>query len=218
MAHHGELSSRAARGFNRSLHVSKQKIVPDYGPVYVGQTFEVPVTVIAQAQSGVVCVLAVFTSEQMSLRRHIETIVKPWLVRHTSWALRGRQLFGSYPGEGDGQQQWPSQLILEEMLLGGDWSPAQKPWESRKDSILDVLAKAVPGAFKPALQINATEARLLIDALSGRWSYEKNRRDTRTVWHYVADAFSCAIGRVEPDGPVKPKTVTVITARGPIMR
>jgi hypothetical protein len=68
MAHHGELSSRAARGFNRSLHVSKQKIVPDYGPVYVGQTFEVPVTVIAQAQSGVVCVLAVFTSEQISLR------------------------------------------------------------------------------------------------------------------------------------------------------
>ena len=98
-------------------------------------------------------------------------------------------------------------------MLGGDWSPAQKPWESRKDSILDVLAKAVPGAFKPARQINATEARLLIDALSGRWSYEKNRRDTRTVWHYVADAFSCAIGRVEPDGPVKPKTVTVITAR-----
>ena len=41
MAHRGELSSRAGRGFNRSLHVSKQKIVPDYGPVYVGQTFEV---------------------------------------------------------------------------------------------------------------------------------------------------------------------------------
>lgn len=177
IAHRGELSSRAARGFNRSLHVSQQKIVPEYGPIYVGQTFEMPATIIAQAQSGVVCVLAVFASEQMSLRRHLETIVKPWLIRHTPWAFRGRQLFGSYPGEGDQQQQWTSQQMLEE-VLGGDWSPAQKPWESRKDSILDLLAKAVPGAFKPALQIDSTEARLLVDALSGRWSYEKNRRDT----------------------------------------
>jgi hypothetical protein len=57
--------------------------------------------------------------------------------------------------------------MLEE-VLGGDWSPASSPWQSRKDSILDLLGKAVPGAFKTALQIDSTEARLLVGALSGR--------------------------------------------------
>jgi uncharacterized protein YbdZ (MbtH family) len=103
MAHHGDLSSRATRGFNRSLHVSQQKIVPEYGPIYVGQSLEEPSTVIVQAQRGVVCVLTVFASEQMSLHRHLGIIVKPWLIRHTPWALRGRQLFGTYPCDGDQQ-------------------------------------------------------------------------------------------------------------------
>ena len=69
---------------------------------------------------------------------------------------------------------------------------------------------------KPALQIDPTEGRLLVDALSGRWSYEKNRRDTRAIWHYVADAFSCATDRVDQDGPLAPQKVTVVTANGPI--
>jgi hypothetical protein len=215
MNHRGELSNRAARGFNRSLHVSKQKIVPEYGPVYIGQTFEEPATVVLQAQRSVVCVLAVFASEQMSLRRHIETIVKPWLIRHAPWALRGRQVFGTYPSDGDQQQQWNSQQMMEE-ALGGDWSPAYNPWESRKDSILDLLGKAVPGAFKPALQIDPTDARLLVDALSGRWTYEKNRRDTRTIWYYVADAFSCVVDRIGPGAPLAPKKVTVLTAYNPL--
>jgi hypothetical protein len=85
--------------------------------------------------------------------------------------------------------------MLEE-VLSGDWSPTYAPWESRKDAILDLLGKAVPGAFMPALQIDPTYGRLLIEALSGRWSFGKDRRDTRKIWNHVADAFSCIVDRI----------------------
>jgi hypothetical protein len=78
MAHRGEIGSRSARGFNRAMHVSKEKIVPLQGaPVYIGQTLiDVPATVIAQQSNhGSIHVLAAFASEGMGLRRHVETIV-----------------------------------------------------------------------------------------------------------------------------------------------
>ena len=80
MAHRGEIGSRAARGFNRRRMSPTQAIAPVRGPVYIGQTFELPATVICQSDQGAITVLAAFASEQMSLRRHIETIVKPWLT------------------------------------------------------------------------------------------------------------------------------------------
>jgi hypothetical protein len=88
-------------------------------------------------------------------------------------------------------------------LLGGSWNPANHPWESRRDAMLDVFGKVQGYTMKPALQIHRTDARLLVEALSGRWSYEQDRRDKRTVWHYVANAFSCCADRINPN---KPKT------------
>ena len=44
MAHCGELSSRAARGCNRSLHVANHKLVADYGRLFIGEAFEEPAT------------------------------------------------------------------------------------------------------------------------------------------------------------------------------
>jgi hypothetical protein len=35
----------------------------------------------------------------------------------------------------------------------------------------------------------------LIEALGGRWSYEKDQRDQRNIWWHVANAFSLLIGR-----------------------
>jgi hypothetical protein len=92
MANRGEIGSRAARGFNQSAHVPTQAITPFRGPVYIGQTFEVPATVIAQADQGAITVLAAFANEQMSLRRHVETVVKPWLVENCHWVLNDRRL------------------------------------------------------------------------------------------------------------------------------
>jgi len=54
---------------------------------------------------------------------------------------------------------------------------------------LDLTKKTLPraGTFKS----NGTGAKLLIEALSGRWSYD--RREKRTVWYHVANAFSLLV-------------------------
>jgi hypothetical protein len=53
-----------------------------------------------------------------------------------------------------------------------------------------------------SLQIDPVYGRLLIEALNGRWSYEKEaRRDKRNVWFHVVNAFSLLIARMAPDAP-----------------
>ena len=41
-------------------------------------------------------------------------------------------------------------------------------------------------------------AKLLIEALSGRWSYDTERREKRTVWYHVANAFSLLVSTIAP--------------------
>ena len=69
--------------------------------------------------------------------------------------------------------------ILED-LLGGYWEKPLSKWEGRRDRVLDLIGKATPGTFQPSLQIDGTSAKLL-EARSGRWSYEQDRRDKRTM-------------------------------------
>jgi hypothetical protein len=66
--------------------------------------------------------------------------------------------------------------------------------------VLDLIGKATPGTFQPSLQIDGTGAKLLIEALSGRWSYDTERRDKRTVWYHVANAFSLLVSSQQPTG------------------
>ena len=54
--------------------------------------------------------------------------------------------------------------------------------------------------FQPALQIDPGGAKLLIEALSGRWSYESERRERRSVWYHVANAFSLLVSSIQPAG------------------
>ena len=55
--------------------------------------------------------------------------------------------------------------------------------------MLDLLGKAAPFAFTPALQIG----KLLIESLS-RWSYEKDRRDQRSICSMLPLRLTCLIG------------------------
>jgi hypothetical protein len=66
----------------------------------------------------------------------------------------------------------------------------------RREAILDLLGKSAPFAFTPALQINP-EARLLIESLSGRWTYEKDTRDHRNAWYHVANALGLVVGAMQ---------------------
>jgi hypothetical protein len=153
----------------------------------------VPATVIAQqSHHGAIHVLAAFASEGMGLRRHVETIVKPWLTANARWALNNhRLLLGAYE---DVEQQNEFDLLqIVEDLLGGYWEKLLSRWEGRRDGVLDLISKATPGTFQPSLQIDGTGAKLLIEALGGRWSYDTERRDKRTVWYHVANAFSLLV-------------------------
>jgi hypothetical protein len=194
MAHRGEMGSRSARRFNRSLHVSAQRLTADRGPVYVGQTLvDVPSTVIAQQSTdGALHVLAAFASEGMGLRRHVETVVKPWFVTNARFALQdNRLLLGVAEDDLDEQTKWDLLEIVED-ALGGFWEKSESKWEARRDAVLELIGKATPGAFRPALQIDPS-AKILIEALSGRWTYESERRERRTIWYHVANAFSLLV-------------------------
>ncbi len=92
-------------------------------------------------------------------------------------------------------------LQIVEDLLGGYWEKPLSKWEGRRDGVLDLIGKATPGTFQPSLQIDGTGAKLLIEALSGRWSYDTDRREKRTVWYYVANAFS--LSRLNDSGVPK---------------
>lgn len=52
----------------------------------------------------------------------------------------------------DRQAQWDLIRIMED-TVGGYWEPVSSPWESRRESMLDLLGKAAPFAFTPALQM-----------------------------------------------------------------
>ena len=204
MAHRGEIGSRAARGFNKALHVASETLTPHHGqPIYIGQTLvDMPATVIAQCDRGAVQVLAAFASEGMGLRRHVEGTVKPWLLANARWALNNNQLLlGTFE---DIDQQSESDLLqIIEDSIGGIWEKTNSRWESRRDSVLELIGKSVPGLFKPALQIDPGGGKLLVEALAGRWSYEQDRRNQRTTWHHVANAFSLLVSTIEPTRPHK---------------
>ncbi len=136
-------------------------------------------------------VLASFASEGMSLRRHAETIVKPWINANA----RQCHIWGTFE-KIDGQTEWDLIQIVED-AIGGSWQTTEAGWDARRDAVLDLIGKATPATFRPALQINP-DAKVLIEALSGRWSYDQDRRDKRTVWFYVANAFSLLVATTAP--------------------
>jgi hypothetical protein len=189
MAHRGELDSRTARGFNRSRHVAELQISP-YLPVFIGQVFEVPATVIAQVDGTSIRILMAAANEDMSLKRHLEKIIAPWLAANASQ----KTILGTYEGLADRVSEGDFLRLLRD-TIPGQWHLTTTPWESRKDAMLNYLAKAEPMTFTPSLQIDSAGARLLIEALSGRWNYDKDQRDKRNIWYYVASAFSLVVAR-----------------------
>jgi len=74
-------------------------------------------TVIAQQSNhGSIHVLAAFASEGMGLRRHVETVVRPWLTANTRWALNNhRLLLGAYE-DVEQQNEFDLLQVVEDLL------------------------------------------------------------------------------------------------------
>ena len=122
----------------------------------------------------------------------LEESVKPWLSAN----VRGATLLGGYE-EADPRLSSDMRRTINEILGAGEWTVIKKPWESRRDAMLDVLGKATAYTFKPILQLDSVNALPLIEALSGRWSFERERRDTKNASWYIANAFGLLLARSE---------------------
>src|SRR5262249_7689508 len=137
--------------FNPALHISRQglNLVPGQWPLFVGLSYgdSVAASVIAQTYNDEVRVFASFVSEGMSLRRHLEQFTKAWLIAHAHKV----RLFGGYESITDRKLESEIFVTCSEVLQG-QWASITKLWESRRDTMLDMLVKAVPFTFRPAVQ------------------------------------------------------------------
>jgi hypothetical protein len=204
---HSAQNLKAARGFS-SKHVARDKLrlTPGDWPLIIGLSHGdgFVATTVAQAYNDEIRVFASFVSQGTSLRRHLED-TKSWLAANT----RRLQILGAFEDTPDAELK--SQLYREsEEVLGGVWLTIQKKWDTRRDAMLDMLGKAVPYVFRPALQFDPVDARPLIEALSGRWSFSEKDRDTKNApWHAV-DSLTLVIARQElwkatPKNPKLPR-------------
>src|SRR4030095_14750586 len=101
------------------------------------------------------------------------------------------RLLGAY--EDDPQGKSDTHRTLRE-AVPAEWSSITKPWESRRDAMLEVLVKCQAFSFKPVVQINSTDTQVLSQALNGR-VYEKTQIEKKT--YRVLDAFSVLVVRLE---------------------
>ena len=134
---------------------------------------------IGQMYNNEIRIFAAFLTEAMSLKRHIEECVKPWLSTNLSSLPKTPnapklRLLGAY--EDDPQGKSDTHRTVRE-ALPAEWCSISKPWESRRDAMLEVLVKAQAFSFKPVVQINSTDTQVLSQALNGRVSRRaKSRR------------------------------------------
>jgi hypothetical protein len=109
-------------------------------------------------------------------------------------------LLGAY--ENVEQQNEFDLLQIVEDLLAGIGKNRSASGRAGATACLISSARPLPEhfsqVFKPNLQIDGTDAKLLIEALSGRWSYDAERREKRTVWYHIANAFSLLVSTIAP--------------------
>jgi hypothetical protein len=186
--------------FNPSLHISREKLRLAVGnwPLVIGVSYDegIAASVIGQVYNAEIRIFAAFLTEAMSLRRHIEECVKPWLSTNLSSLPKTPnapklRLLGAY--EDDPQGKSDTHRTVRE-TLPAEWCSISKPWESRRDGMLEVLVKAQAFSFKPVVQINSTDTQVLSQALNGR-VYEKAQIEKKT--YHVLDAFALLVVRLE---------------------
>jgi len=81
-------------------------------------------------------------------------------------------------------------------ILSGEWASISKPWELRRDAMLDILSKATPYTFKPLVQLDSTNTVPLSQALSGRSLRFYEKQTEKKNWH-VVNAFTLLLARME---------------------
>jgi len=204
--------SAATTGFNARYHLAKQPLLPVFGEsVYIGTTLVSPwASVLAQNVQGGVQILGAFVTETGGLRYHLQQQVIPWLIKYAGWALRNKQsMCATYSGDNMTLLEVQTVYASLETILRADWQQPTQVWEGRRDAMAALLGSVEHFTFRPRFQVNP-EATLIAQALS-------RSPDLNTVHGSIQNALSLVVDRIQPDAPLMPKTVKVITASGPIM-
>jgi hypothetical protein len=171
--------------------------------------------------------LAALTSERAGTLQHIQTQLRPWLARHAPehelvhWC--DPSMFT--PSQADIGTS-PAAIIRRE--LGGPVREGPTTWAPRRDAVLGVLGSLVNG--RPGFVVaRVPECELLIEALSGRWHYPRDRAgqvvrelpEKDHPWSDLGDALAYAIVGARPwrtaqGGPRGPYTAKLAGAINPV--
>lgn len=168
------LGPQVAVGFDRTLHMAKERIFPIHGePLIIGQDFgHTPTTVIGQPWRGFIRVYASLTIERGGVKQLLEQSVLPWVRTRAPWALSNNMIGGRYdPSAADEETDIERNPVdLLEKYLPGYWEGGPASWEARKNLLLPVFNQhAGPGV--PALVLDPVDAAGLAKALDGGWYY-----------------------------------------------
>jgi hypothetical protein len=193
------LSSKVGKSsseFNPSLHIARAKLQMVDGDwplvcgLSVGDGFVS--TCVAQTYNDEVRIFASFVTEGVSLKRHLEEHTKSFLAAN---APRLR-LLGGYEDMADAKLKLKSEIFLTaQEILQGQWASITKPWEIRRDDMLNALVKAVPFVFRPAVQFCPINTLALSQALaSGRYNdkIQANRKN-----YHIVNALTLLLARLE---------------------
>lgn len=209
------LGAQVAQGFREDRHVARERLRPvQEEPLFIafdgGLT---PTCAIGQDIKGQVRIYAAFTEEHAGMRQLIERQVLPWLGKTAPWAMGKSQylLIGYDPSLNTSEQadidQSPLRVI--ETMLGGMVYPGPVDWEARKGPMLAIMNRV------DALLIDPVEAKLLIQALSGRWYYSQDRtgairrdfpKKPNHPWEDLGDTFCYLLARIRPTAPKRALT------------
>jgi phage terminase large subunit-like protein len=220
MAHKHEIRRRQASGFNIGLHVSKGELRFKPGwPLFIGQTYiNRNVTVIGQAlDNGQVNVLAALISEGLSLRAHLEQHVHPWfaanVIEASRAATRRSPLLVALEDADDSSSPGSSACqTLQEFFVFefGQLTTVKRPLEERRRVVMDLLVKAMPFTFRPALQLDPIHARPLAEALNTPFYERSSRTQLEKINHSIVDGLALMLLRAElwkraPKDPKPPR-------------
>jgi hypothetical protein len=191
------LAKNSRHEFNPALHISREGLRLALGswPLFVGLSSGdgvVVASVIGQMYNGEIRIFAAFLSDGMSLRRHLLEYTKPWLSTNAHFSPR-LQMMGAYEDTTDVETKSETHRAAQE-ILGGEWASISKPWEVRRDSMLDILTRAAPFTFRPIVQISPAGTALLSQALNGRL-YEKEKTEKKN--YHIVNAFTLLLTRLE---------------------
>jgi hypothetical protein len=177
--------------FNAAKHISSEALKLAIGnwPLFIGVSHDegIAASVIGQQYNNEIRIFAAFVTEGMSLRHHLLEHTRNWLANNA----HRLELMGSYEKDKDPQQD--SEIYRTALdVLGGQWVSITKPWDVRRDSLLDTLTKAQPFTFEPVVKINRENTLPLSQALSSRF-YDKAEKKH----YYIANAFSLLLSRLD---------------------